>query len=500
MDFLDPKKQRQHMIQLLVGYVLVAIAILLATTLLIMYAYGFRLSRDGQLNQLGLLFVSSQPTGGDVYVNDKLEDTTNAKLNLVAGRYDLKIVREGYNDWERNFVVEGGEVDHYVYPLLIPTELSQTAVTEFATRPSVATQSPDKRWLVVQSAADSFAAYDLNRSQTTIAQTAPLVPPTTIFTASETAATWEVVEWADNNRHILMQRTYALEGSDEEVQKEYILLDRTRPAESRNITRELSLAAGVELSLHDKKSDLYYLFNEAEGTLARASLSNPEAELVRNNVLAFKSHGRDMLLYATPLDSDERLIRTVLLESEDEYTIRIVPRSDLYLLDLARYSGDWYVVVGSQAENRVYLHQNPVTSIRGNVSERPSASFAFNVDTPRHVSFSANAQFVAVQSAGAIHVYDSENIRAYRYDVPYELDAPQEYIRWMDGYRFSYVSNNQQVMFEYDNINLHQLAPSTAALGGFYDNNNRYLYTFVPAAEGTGYTLAATALRTEADL
>jgi hypothetical protein len=110
MDYLDPKKQKEHVVRLMIGYVLVATAILLLTTILLYRAYGFGL-RNGEVIQNGLIFVSSRPTGAEVYINGKKhKETTNNRFLMTAGQYTFELRRSGYDSWKRAINVEGGAV------------------------------------------------------------------------------------------------------------------------------------------------------------------------------------------------------------------------------------------------------------------------------------------------------------------------------------------------------------------------------------------------------
>ena len=73
MEFLDPAKQTRHRIILWVGYVLVAVGIVIATLVLLYQAYGFGLGKNGTVIQNGLVFLSSQPRPANIYMNGKLE-------------------------------------------------------------------------------------------------------------------------------------------------------------------------------------------------------------------------------------------------------------------------------------------------------------------------------------------------------------------------------------------------------------------------------------------
>ena len=69
----------------------------------------------------GILAVESSPSGADVYVNDKIEGQTPLTLyNMPVGNYNIKIVKEGYNDFMKDAVVKVGlteEIDARLNPI-----------------------------------------------------------------------------------------------------------------------------------------------------------------------------------------------------------------------------------------------------------------------------------------------------------------------------------------------------------------------------------------------
>src|SRR5579863_5593930 len=102
MDFLDPRKQRAYKIRLMIGYVLMTIAIGLAVVILVYNAYGYSINtKNGTVVQNGLLFVSSQPGGANIYLNGVYYGTSSSRLVLPSADYNLKLSRSGYRDWQR---------------------------------------------------------------------------------------------------------------------------------------------------------------------------------------------------------------------------------------------------------------------------------------------------------------------------------------------------------------------------------------------------------------
>jgi hypothetical protein len=130
MDYLDPKKEARHRVLLFVGYILIGVAILIGTLVLLYQAYGFGIGKNGTVIQNGLVFVSSQPNPANIYLNNKLNKSqTNTRLTLPSGIYQVRLARDGYRDWQRTIEVEGGDVQHFDYPFLIPSKLKKSPTT-----------------------------------------------------------------------------------------------------------------------------------------------------------------------------------------------------------------------------------------------------------------------------------------------------------------------------------------------------------------------------------
>jgi hypothetical protein len=96
-------------------------------------------------------------------------------------------------------------------------------------------------------------------------------------------------------------------------------------------------------------------------------------------------------------------------------------------------------------------------------------------------------------------VYDIENTTGYKYNTSQPIDQPQQFAAWMDGNRLTYVSGGQQVIFDYDYKNQHNLAPATPGFQAAFTPNYAYLYTLAPSTTQGQYDLLQTNLLTPAD-
>ncbi len=489
MDYLDHQKQRRHGILLLVGYVCIAIAIIFATIVLVYQAYGFGLDRNGTVIQNGIVFFSSHPNPAKIYIDNKLyKSQTNTRAALPANIYKIRLVRIGYQDWQRTIEVDGGSVMHFDYPLLLPKIIKTTTVDSLTALPDLATQSPDRRWLITSSAtrATDFQVYDL-KNPDKAALTLSL--PANVATAATTREQWLAAEWSDDNQHVLLQHAI-----DDKV--EFIVLDRNDPTQSVNLNQTLSISP-TSVTLKDKRYDQYYLYNAGDQSLQTASLKTAAVSPLLNNILAYKSYGSDSLLYITSADAPAGKVQLKLLTGDRTILLRSFPTSSHYLVDLATYDGTPYVVASSSDEGKVYIYRDPRAQLANHPAQVIVPIQVLRVANPNFESFSSNAQFVMAENGNMMAVYDLRNKNGYNYTIKNTLDAPQSHATWMDGNRLTYISNGKVQIVDYDNMNAHSFAPSSATMRPFFSPDYARVYTLTTATAGA--TLNVTSLRTLAD-
>lgn len=505
MEFLDPKKRRQHHVYLMISYVLMPIAIILATAILLMIAYGFGIGRDGQVRQNGLVFTGSSPSGATIYVTkpdgepERKSAKTNAKLSLEAGRYTLSFEKEGYTNWQRSIAVNGGIVDRYDYALMIPKELQTESVKSYETAVEFASQSRDRRWLIIQHAAakNEFTLFDLSA----LDQAPKLLDvPAAIVTEPSATQSWEQVEWSTNNRHALLKRNYTV---GNEARQEFILFDREQPNESINVSTTLNTPA-KDIQLIDGKYDKFYVLNNEDATLSQATIKEPALEQLLSNVLAYESYSDNKILYVESLGdaSDKASVR--IKDGDRTFTFVQLPKNDTYLLDIAQHDNDWYIALGAASEDKIYVYKNPVEVLRRDAGGLLVPVQVLKVEDPVFLSFSSNTQFVMATngSKNGFYVYDIDYDKAYKFTSNMPLDAPQKHARWMDGHRIAYVSDGKLVWFDYDYTNRRTLDNANGSFLPFFERDYRYVFTIASQqTEGrTAWQLQNTPLRLEADL
>lgn len=498
MDFLDPKKQKARTYRLITGYILIGIALILTTIILLYQAYGFGIDKNGQIIQNGLVFVSSTPNPATIDINGKrYKDDTNVRIPLPAGQYTFQLQRTGYENWKRAITVEGGSVDRFDYPFLIPTKLQSTTYKEYAAKPRLVTQSPDRRWLLTQSSdsAIRFTVQDLNNTEDAGQE---IVLPDSVATATQanSQAGWEVTQWSADNRHVVLKHLFQ---RNDQPTFEYILLDREDPAQSVNLTVAWGMNP-TSVELRDRAYDSYYLFDQTTHTLSTASIKEPQPKAYLDHVLSYKSYGDDIMLYATDKDIAAGKVAIRWHQNEDTHTIRTFAAGSNYLLDLTRYSGDWYVVAGSTVEGKAYVYRNPIDMLK--TQDLTVPVHVLKVPDIDHIDFSDNARFIMAEKGTHFAVYDAEYDKGYAYTAKVALDALQPYATWMDGHRITYTSAGKTIIFDFDSTNQHMLVANDATTLPMFDRDYKYLFSLAPstAKASAPFVVTKTALRTPSDL
>ena len=497
MDFLDPVKTKRRNQRLIIGYVFLAVLISLGTIVLVYLSYGFGLNKNGEVYQNGLIYAASSPTNANIYLNSVSYGNTNSRINIPAGQYLLRINKDGYRQWQRTIEVDGASVQHFDYPLLIPNKLSPVAVASYTSLPGIVTQSPDRRWYLIQNAntLGSFIEYDLNNK--TLSKPISLTIPTGILTNPSPADTLKVVQWSTDNIHVLLEHSTAGGG-------EYVLLDRQNPANSSNLSKALSvLPSSSTISLSDNKYDQYYIYNPDTKILYRASLNNTTLSKVLSGVLAYKTYGSKMVLYASEEKVAASTVAIRLLDDKTNYNLRTYPVGSNYYMDMAQNNGNWFVVTASTQDSRAFVYENPEQTLQQFPNMPLAPVDIMKIDGVNFVKFSADTTKILAENGSSIATYDDFANNSYTYTLPGTLDSPQANVNWMDGDRLIYVSGGIVNIIDYDGINLQKLVSGNSSILPLFNVSYKYLYTIAPTLDKDkqpNFSLFQTPIRVPADL
>lgn len=495
MDFLDPKKKRAHRIRLFIGYGLMAIAIGIATTILVFEAYGFDLDRKtGTVIQNGLLFIDVHPEPAQITLNGEDKGQTDARLVIPDGQYTVKLERDGYRDWQRTFRLEGSRIERLVYPFLFPEKLDSEDVQLYASAPAFSTQSPDRKWVLVQRIG-SLATFDLfDLSKDRVNATELVIPPALFSKNGVGAHSLELAEWSNDNRHVLLKHIY--DGGFE-----FIMIDREDVGQSLNVNRALGQNP-VNISLRDKRFDELYMHAAPGGAVVLGSLRTRTVTPLLTSVIVYKTYSTEEVLFVTSEGAPEGKVLVKIRAADKTYTLRELPANDAnYMVDISKFEGGWYMLAGASSEKKAYVYKDPFDILNrttGNNVPAPETVLKTN-GVGQYVSFSTNVRFMAMQSGSEFAIYDAESDRLHRFDTKFTL-APNEKARWMDGHRLTLNSEGKLKVVEFDGNNPQELIELSGNSLPFFDRDYDRLFSLSPSIGVPGrVSLTMSFMRTAAD-
>lgn len=494
MDFLDPKKKKAHIRKLYIGYLLMAVAIGFGALILLYAAFGYGVDRRGNVFQNGLVFIASTPDGAQVQINNKAGDfertaVTSDRLVLPGDEYHFEFLKQGYRLWQRTLTLRGGHVERLVYPFLFPDQLETSDVELYAKSPKFVTGSPDRSRIVVQKPGE-FTSFDVFDANDPGKVPDSISVPSSLFKRAEKSRSLKLIEWSTDNRNFLVQYNY-------DGKKDFIIIDLEDPNSSLNIDKEFDLEP-KDVKLRDKNPDLVYILMPS-GRLHRGEIKNTSLERVASNVATFKPHGANsMLLINNKNSTKTKKVQVVFIDGGKEYTVRTLSSDKSYLIDLARFNDHWYIVAGAPKESHVYIYRDPMNFLRDE-NPRDAVIRTIRLDNPKHVSFSNNARFIAVQSGRNFVVYDAEDDLQYRYKHDKPLDG-SDFATWMDGHRLMGISGKEVEIFDFNGDNNQTLNATDTGYVPLFDRDYTGLYTIAPSVDVSSRSaLTRTELRTPED-
>jgi hypothetical protein len=493
MDYLDPEKKRAHKTRLFIGYGLFSIAIGIATLIIVYLANGFYVDRSGEFIQNGLVFVDSRPGDADVYLNgEKQQSKTDARLVLPSGSYAIDVKKDGYRDWSRSLILEGGSLRRLTYARMIPQELETLSTLDLRSQPIDASQSIDKNWILLSHQDSPRTVTVIDTKQTPLKAETIEVPQTVINDATESGV-FKFIEWSDDAKHVLT--TYTI---GEQVQ--YILINRESPAQSQNITTLLS-SPGDTISLNDRRSDQFFVYRSKTSLLYRASLRegvNSEP-IVVTPLLAYQTFSDDWLLYVRE-SGDDGLVDVRFKRGDKDIQIKQLKTSSTYLLELAKLGSAPVMAISSPVENRAIVYNDPQNYLNNNPDAKiPVATTVLRIPSIAGLTISSDSSVVLGYSGSLMASHEFDADRSYIIDLERPIDITIE-PRWMDGQHFVYNSDGFQSVIDFDGSNNYKLVASLKTLGSFYTDSINQIFSFDAPVAATETTPALPARLTSTSL
>jgi len=467
MDFIDPNKKRAHIIRLYIGYTLMTILVLLGVVVLVYASYGYGIDRRGNVVHTGLVFTDSSPTDAEVsYLSEDGSRTdtfsTPRRISLEEGIYDFTFKKDGYRDWAKRIDLGRGDIERLIYAFLFPRDLDTTKVVDLGSKIDLITQSPDRSRLLVYED-QVFDVYDPAKEEIGELISTFSFSDGNVFTPDKIKKI-KLVEWSTDNRHVLVKHTY-----DDKV--EYVILDIEDKEKSINLTKEIkNFPSARKVALFDKRPNEVYVITNSRDLL-RIRLSDGRAIDINKDVLDFKPHGNDRMVFVKNSTINKEKADIFIMDKTQDYFIRELDRANKFIIDTARYEDSWYTVIGAVGQDNVFIYRDVVATLRSGNPNQALSTRILRINNAQDSSFSANSQFIQAQSGQNFVVFDALDDRQYRYTIDQPFDKKAKPAKWMDGDRLITATANTAVVFDFDGNNYQPLSTTFSGTKVYFDKD-----------------------------
>ncbi len=439
------------------------LALTIVTTVLLLYlALGYRLGSSGHVVRNGLLLVDNRPQSAEVRVDGVVKDTrAPSRFVLPAGSYDLSLRLEGYHDWSKRVSVSASKVRDVNYPLLIPTDLSRRELITL-TSPDVVSQSPDRKRMLVYSSTDShLQLLDLDPQDL---KSTELALGNAVRREAGKLGQLSVIEWALDGRHVLLEQTLP------SGVKHLLSVDVTKPDQALNISNVYG--DQVPEAVHYAGSNTDQVYGIKNGVLSRYNITDASSVVLMQNIQSYVPYGDDVVLFARQLD--DGVLQVGIWQDQKAVVIeQTTQEAGTPILQYGQYDEHYYFIVAYRNKDTITLYRDPLTNpILSKYVPFVTLTFA----QPQKIELSGSNEFLMAQNGKNIMVYDFEDIKQYRYALPFE-PAATTVTKWIDDHRLQTITaENQSVLYEYDGTNQHTLAAVRAGSQLYYSNNYQHFY------------------------
>jgi len=465
------RSRRRQIIQRTIVYTLMTTFVVGLVTILVLLMLGYRFNRlTNTIEQGGLVQFITHPSGASVTVgNAHLIDTTPSKITVNAGRYQVKMEKNGYRPWQKSVDIEAGEVLWLNYAQLVPEKITTTTVASFASLHE-ARVSPTGRYYALLPDATKPNLVLMDMADSKYQQTK--VDMSTVAAKASGAWRYTIVSWSNDNNFILIKRTQA-------SKTEWLLVDRRNPAKSQNLTSAYNVAMATVL--FDPRSSDRLVVRTDDGTVRTLNISggNLSEVLLRDIVSININDGT--LLYVQRKSPLVQSVGYMSLGSSVGRELLQRESKQKVLVDIGSYYGDLYTVITTGNEMDLYrLSALPNSASTASITMTPVTHFSV-ATTPLYASIRSAGRFAVVESQRGFLTYDQELERMTFTDLGTNITSR---LTWLDKYHVGYVVSGRFTIIEFDGGNRQEITEATAGFDGDQSSDNKYVYSFLRTARG----------------
>ena len=467
------------------------IAVIAIVFLMMLVAMGFKFNDEGNLEQSGLLQLTSIPGSAKVTIdgNELLMPTKINKL-LSIGEHDVKVTKSGYDTWNAKVKIDSGLLTEINWVRLFPLNPEFADVDTFETAPTLVSASDSRKYmLVAEEKNDHFDLLSLQEEKiksTSIAYSdfINFAPNEDGSVSPAKASEFEVVAWNANDNKILIKHIRNSEAS-------WILLNTSKPKEGIKLSSVYNKKFTQILFENDSATKAWALSNNElyQLDLSDKTITGPIATKVQkiaNNgdTVAYIATSDEVLIEDTAtvdneiIAKDDTTANKIFIYKDGEESATIIAdlgdADSTSMLEMGtHWSSDW---LAYNKGAKMYIRSGVYPSYNKNSLEDFPVKYEQDLaHAPVSTSKNVDQRIIALAEGNQVTTFDLETKAKYTYDT----DAIITNFAWLDNYMFWQQKDAKLIVWDFDGNNHREIIQK---LYGNYpvmiSANNKYLYYF----------------------
>ncbi|MBR5621254.1 PEGA domain-containing protein [Candidatus Saccharibacteria bacterium] len=447
------RKKKWRTIKLVITEIIMIIAVIVTVILLTFFAMGYRVDKDGELDQQGLFQIQSFPTGATVTIDDDvlLSHTNTSKL-VSAGDHTITLTKDGYDSWTKTVTSKLGWLIKIAYPRLFLKNRTVENVQELteelsffapaANHDAVAySTNNNPKWTLLDVRGDTAVKKELD------------------LTDALSGLVVKNVTWNEDSNKVLVQ---ASRGD----KIEWLVVSISNPENTINLNQEFDMDFATVEFMDDSGDKLIAL--QSDANMRTIDVANKTISGVLAKQVSTFTHNGDKIFYLTT-DNEVKISQS----DEDDIIVASFGEGQKIKILASSYLDTKYLAVLEDNKFRVYTGDYPSS---GHSLKDMTVALEEELEfTPDELKSAGYNELFVARSGLDMAVFDAE------IDKLSTFKLPGEQMFFMDPYLVGTISDNNLVVSDFDGTNIRTLSRATGR--AFITKNNKWMY-YLDSSEG----------------
>ena len=469
---MDKERQkRKQNIRLIITETIMTLTVIVMVIILTFVAMGYKVNRDGEVSQNGLVQISTHPTGASIMIDgETIFPRTDASRSLSSGEHTIKLTRDGYDGWEKTITVKPGLLYKLDYPRLFKQERESEKMLEFKNGLEFISMAPDRNSILYADKNATVFYWLRVRGEEIESKTIDVAELFRFKSGEKLVGEIRSLEWSGEGDRVMIG--YAGCSNHEAECKDYdindqIVVNLAKSDNSINLTREFGLNFTKVAALSDSAERLAVLEN---GNLRVISTGSKEmSRVLISNIADFVNVGSE-ILFITGATEGTRTIGYYIEGEKMPITLETVG-GDGVRLAISKYLEKRYLTIAVGPEVTIYRVEEILEG--ADIEDFEKVGKTVLSAAPEIVEVTNQGRLITARNERKMFVFDVEQ------EATLDFELESDFTGWLDGFMLTNVVDGKLVVRDFDGSNRRELVAAKTGFSAMVTGNNRYLYYIV---------------------